>query len=268
MKRIYFSSLVLLLLISANMCHAQRYGYGNSSYGFGNFWNMDPYKSRFYEIGFASGVVRPSFEVSYLTVDSKGRQSEKKAYGNSRMKYNLGIVSTGSFQLAKLSSKSALALNVGGQATFAALSFTDKDLNIKGGSPFTFDWNVYNITFPFSLDIKVGAEGASDRSLKSMYTFGAGAALRTFIFEMGSDDVGLMQVSPFLKVEAGYFAGIAFKLRAQYFIGSQVWSEDDFDFNVVENAAPDSKPFFRLSSGGDLVFSLILMPFSRAWDEY
>ncbi|MBS1779755.1 MAG: hypothetical protein JST70_10560 [Bacteroidetes bacterium] len=126
------------------------------------------------------------------------------------------------------------------------------------------------IYFPVSLDFKYGADAIYTRNLKSMFNIGFGAY--PYICE-SSRQSGYIGVTPFVKAEFGFFAGIAMKIRATCSLKSMNYDEDgSYEIptqyhnsygNIVRS--PDIQGTYTIQGSPDLILSLVILPFSRKW---
>lgn len=231
----------------------------------GGFMNIDPYKSRFNEIGILAGIGAPMCKAYYYISDNRGGVREKSVTARAKTSLNYGIsIGTGA-HLAKLGENKSLAFNFGVIMLFSKVSISNNELKIKNGTGFKEELELLRSGIPISLDYKSGAEAASDKYLKSMFTMGAGIAPR-FISEGFLGGYAIPSLSPFLKVEAGYYLGVAFKLRAMYFFGEQLWMDSYFLDAVTSDELPAYGASYRLSTQGEFQLSLIIMPYSGSWE--
>lgn len=256
---------VFLLLLSSGIAKAQFYGGYSPFMSSYRFWEIDPYKNRFNEIGFVGGFLAPTCEAYYYIVDDNGDVREKKVTGKAKMSFNYGLTIGSGIHLAKIGEKSAIGLNIHMMMTYAKMSISSNELKIKNvGLPFEEKIELFKTSLPISIDFKSGAEAVSDKYLKSMFAFGAGISPRFVSYDVVSG-YAVPSISPFLKAEVGYFLGVAFKLRATYFIGEQVWDEYYFYNPMTSNQYGETS--YSLTSSGELLISLIVMPYSRTWED-
>lgn len=253
----------LLSIFIPGLVQAQ---FGYRPFDYSAFWTIDPYKYRFMEIGVINGITSPNCEITYYTSDNKGGFREKTARGKTGLKFNVGITVGAGIHLTRLGERSALGLNINMQYTLTRLTLSSDAFKIKDVIPFNEELDYSMSSIPISLDYKTGAEAVSDRYLRSSFAFGAGIAPRfVAVSHLGGEAAA--SVSPFLKVEAGYFVGLGFKLRMLYFVGKQTWDKGYLDSPVAPNAQIGYGGSYILSSTGEFLVSLIVMPYSRAWTD-
>lgn len=229
------------------------------------FLNVDPYKSRFNEIGIIAGIGSPVCKAYYYISDNKGGAREKSVTAKAKTSLNYGLSIGSGIHLATLSDDKSLALNIAATFVFSKASITNNELGIKNGTDFKEEVELLRSGIPISLDYKSGAEAASDKYLKSMFAMGAGIAPR-FISEGFLGGYAIPSLSPFLKVEAGYFLGVAFKIRGMYYFGEQVWSDTFFSDTVSSDQLNVYGSFYKLYSKGEFQLSLVIMPYSGSWE--
>lgn len=250
-----------VLLFVSSVSRAQFWGYGASP------WTMDwdkvakTYKGM--EIGISKGFMSPVFESYYFEEDGK-EFVEKKAITKGQLKYHWGFYYGFAIRLTEFDEKSALGMNIGLMYNVMEMTSGEKDV------PVGFGQNVPEVIFsyvalPISLDYKSGAEAAWNRYEKSMFSFGVGVAPK--FTTAGIAGNATARISPFVKGEFGYFVGLAFKLRATYFIGEQKFEDGPLSDDLFGNGFSfgSYSPDLSVTSGGELVISLIVMPFSRSW---
>lgn len=227
---------------------------------------IDPYRSRFDEIGFVTGYTTPTCEAFHFAPDDNGTVREKKVWGKAPGYFNYGGSVGAGLHIAKLSDKSSIALNLTVMGTYSKLNITNENIPIEKGFIFNQEVEMIRAFVSFGVDYKIGAEAMSDKTLKTMYTVGGGVIPQ---FEMIS---GASGISPYIKADAGYYLGFAMKIRAMYIIGEQNLYKSDFTVPVKNNPAPNQprqdKPYFQLTSGGSFLLSFIIMPFSYTWEDY
>lgn len=257
-------TIVIFSVFSSQQLLAQ---FGSGRYGMKNdmsdMW-LNPQKYKFCDISISTGTIPPTTNVTYLTGNGKGKSFENKTSGGVQFKYYAGLALTQAFNLARFTeSNSALHLSAGVQISIAQYSVVSDKMKLKNGMNFSIDREYINAIVPLGLDYKIGAEGAADQYLKTMFTLGAGAAL---IVNMdGGTEFMNVAGYPYVKAEVGYFAGIAMKLRLMYFIGEHTWYEGSFADDDVAGL-PNNSAQYSVTSPGLLQLSLVFMPWSRTWD--
>jgi hypothetical protein len=127
---------------------------------------------------------------------------------------------------------------------------------------------------PISIDFKTGGEAISCKQRRAMFTVGVGVQPSMIqLKEDGQDEIGnkppgkikvndpaasysRIRMASFVKVEAGFFAGIAFKLRYVAYFG---------EMGMIKESVKDSD--FRVKASGTFgsTISIIIMPFSMGW---
>lgn len=255
----------LMCMLFSHAAIAQFYSYSPMVHHNFSHWEIDPYKNRFNEIGIVAGIGSPTCKAYYYIADNKGRVREKSVTARAKTSLNYGLnVGTG-IHIARLNENKSLALNLGVIMLFSKVSISNNELKIKNGTVFNEELELLRSGIPISLDYKVGAEAASDKYLKSMFTMGAGISPR-FVSEGFLGGYAIPSLSPFVKVEAGYYLGVAFKIRAMYFFGEQLWNDSFFLNAITNDELPAYGATYRLSTQGEFLLSLIVMPYSGSWE--
>lgn len=162
------------------------------------------------------------------------------------------------FPLMHLGEKSKLALSFsfmynayiweGNFFNYSMLSDTLTDDNfIHGG---TIEYGL-----PIGFDYKWGSDAIFSKSERLCYSFGAGV-YPTMNLTIYRDAGGLkLNARPYIRAEAGFFAGICFKLRVTYMAGKL-----DYISNTINQ--PGNFEEAKFTSTGTTMFSLVLMPMS------
>ena len=122
------------------------------------------------------------------------------------------------------------------------------------------------IALPIGIDYKAGNDAIQTKRLAFGTSLGVGVMPNYNITTLtGVDSIkshGAFGFNPYAKIEVGFFAGICWKLRFMYTMG---------DVTLIDvNKATDyhiNGPF-KVTSNGNLMISLVLMPFSGGWYEH
>lgn len=132
---------------------------------------------------------------------------------------------------------------------------------------------VQTVGLPISLDYKVGCDAIFNRIYPGMYSIGVGvhpmvASVETNLYDIKALPI---KVSPFIKAEAGFYLGVAVKVRVMYTFLSNLKSYDgtipannDYVFKGGNSAQYSGK----LTTSGFLSVGLVINPFAAMWDKY
>jgi hypothetical protein len=114
---------------------------------------------------------------------------------------------------------------------------------------------------PIGIDYKYGCDAIMNKGEKLCASFGAGIfpSMDATIYH-GTNDLKF-HARPYLKAEAGLFAGICMKLRLTYIMGNVAY----FDYGKDD---PGNVEHGTFKSTGTAVLSLILMPMSWKFGSY
>ncbi|RYE22625.1 MAG: hypothetical protein EOP51_12795 [Sphingobacteriales bacterium] len=196
-------------------------------------------------------------------------------YSNSlQTTYLTGMKSTGStylylgsfFNVAKVASKSSVAIDVA--VSYTGFKFKQDSVTVQSYNKdslrfynmrFAEQFPVSIIAIPISIDFRTGGEATLSRENRTSFAIGAGLA-PSFV-NAETNDGSKMKVMPFMKVEAGFFAGMEFKLRAMAFLG-----EANYLDNKLAGTSDVVGVTSRKSEGPMGVnVALAIMPFSTKW---
>ncbi len=211
-----------------------------------------------YQVGYSYPISISNYKISLADTVIERTVKTKGGFG----------VTMGTYiPVAKFSEASQLAFSIDGlfnmliwdmepvnDVYYSGTSGYNKEYVITGGS--------MQIGVPLGLDLKFGCDAALEKSKGAGFTFGAGvmptAALTAYEGEAGA----VIRAQPYLKGELAVFAGICFKLRAVYAMG-----KFDYINATGEKSGYDDGEGVTLTNKSTLTLSLILMPFSWAWDK-
>lgn len=127
--------------------------------------------------------------------------------------------------------------------------------NSRTGTTESVGSGTIELALPVGASFKYGSDALMDKSERLCYSFGAGVYPSmdlTVYREVGGFN---FHVRPYIKAEAGIFAGICMKLRATYIMGN-------IDYISFGRDNPGDIEHTTFTSKGTTVLSLVLMPFS------
>jgi hypothetical protein len=170
------------------------------------------------------------------------------------------------FPVAKVSPKSAVTLDLA--FTYTGFTFKQDSITIQSYNKdssrfykagFAEEFPVSIMALPISIDFRTGGEATLSKENRTSFAIGAGVAPSYVTVE--TNDGGNIKVIPFIKAEAGFFAGMEFKLRAMVYLGDAKYID-----NKLANQADVVGVTARKSEGPMGVnVSLGIMPFSVKW---
>ncbi|MFI5196806.1 MAG: hypothetical protein ACHQD8_06930 [Chitinophagales bacterium] len=123
------------------------------------------------------------------------------------------------------------------------------------------------IALPIGIDYKIGNDAIETKRLAFGTSLGAGVMPNyniTTLTGPGADSVkshGAFGFNPYIKLEGSVFLGIAVKIRVMYTLG---------DVTLIDVNKPTDYRIngpFKVTSNGNLMISLVFMPFSGGWYE-
>lgn len=116
------------------------------------------------------------------------------------------------------------------------------------------------MALPVGVDYKTGCDAMFDKTKKGCASFGAGV-YPTFGVTVYQGSGGFkFKARPYIKGEIGFFAGICFKVRAMYVLGSIPYIDYGDKYAGYEETT-------SFKSKGTLNLSLVLMPMSWKWSK-
>ncbi|MCD6063983.1 MAG: hypothetical protein K0R82_1894 [Flavipsychrobacter sp.] len=277
-----FAKLSTLTLAFAGLAAAASAQYGYSHYGTYSAENgIEIFKTHQrasvgYCLNFASATLtqhyRNQIDPPYVEYFGPQVDSTETRTLNTDVNYSWGAVGGMYLPLAKLSSKSILALNIDVAINFMQFNVGETILSKKLG--LTEKIVGMNAGVPISIDFKSGGDAVLSKQYRSMFTFGIGANPCMYMMDYGpfvSSDESPFKMIPFVKAEVGIFAGIAFKLRGTAYLGTANYF-DATEQNSTEMGPEGERPFDESSVrlvGKNYGYSLALlvMPFSWNWES-
>jgi hypothetical protein len=156
--------------------------------------------------------------------------------------------------LGRISEKSALALDFGVSATL--FTFRHDTLITPGGAEVQQEIPITMINVPISFDFKTGGEVSLNKEHRTVFAAGIGVAPA-----MIQNDIAMrIGATPFLKVEAGFLAGMVFKVRGMLYLGQGKY---------VNDKEIASGPWLTRRSSGPLGGSIgiAIVPFAFGWEK-
>ena len=127
-------------------------------------------------------------------------------------------------------------------------------------------------SIPLGISYKVGCDAIESKRLALCAAFGAGIIPQMNMTNLESINQFSTQygwgVTPYAKIDLGFFAGICWKVRFMYTYGKV----NLFDANAPIPGSTPSAPRltdgpFGFSSTSDFMVSLVIMPFAAGWRE-
>ena len=147
-------------------------------------------------------------------------------------------------------------------------TLTDSDEPLAGFS--------YQAALPLGVEYKVGCDAAVlTKRLAMCATFGAGVIPQMYMSNLSTvttfDNQFNFGVTPYAKIEGGFFLGWCMKLRLMYTMGRV----NLFDANkAIPSAISSNNPLHPMTDGpfgfhtnSNFMVTLVLMPFSHKWPE-
>lgn len=160
-----------------------------------------------------------------------------------------------SFPVARISERSGFNIEVG--FSYTGFTFTHDTIRVPDGKVLKQDLPVSIISAPISFDFKTGGESSLNKSDRVLFSAGIGVA-PSYLSAEGSESS--IRAIPFAKLEAGFFAALAFKLRGMMYLGQANYINVNGEGATVPGITTQS------SSGQyGFMVGLSVMPFSYQW---
>lgn len=223
-------------------------------------------------LGAGKYFTQQKFDFTYI-VPKDG--SEINVIKNAKVKSGITAGLDFHFPVSRLSKASVASISAG--INVAMAKFSHDTIQFGGtGSNLLYmkERNMMMIGVPISIEFKTGGDALSNKARRTMFTAGVGIQPSMIqITEGGQDSIGIpnpkrvkvndpsasyshIKVAPFVKLEAGFFAGIAFKIRYVGYFG---------EMGLITESVKDSDFKVKTTGGYGSTVSLILMPFSMGW---
>lgn len=204
-------------------------------------------------IGYGQHFVYNTLDVQYRTNDVVDTSFKATLKSTAPM---VGFLNF-NFPLAKVSRKSAFTLDIGFSYTAFTLKYDSVMIN-RDSLALTEEFPVSIMALPISFDFKTGGEATLSKENRLLFTAGIGVAPAYVMADINPE--AKIKAMPFVKIEAGFFAGLAFKLRGLAYIGNARYIDDEGAQSKVPGITS------RVSGGGfGYTISLGVMPFSYKW---
>jgi hypothetical protein len=116
------------------------------------------------------------------------------------------------------------------------------------------------MALPVGVEYKYGCDGLQDKSKRFCYSVGMGVYPSMMLTTYHGTNDGKTRMLPYLKGEAGIFAGICFKVRAIYTFGNLKY----IDYTETSG---NMQSITSLTGKSSLTLSLVLMPMSWKWEK-
>ncbi len=264
---------VLCLLLAGSFSSdaqfgGQRYTFSYADAKAGGFYKM----FQRYTVGVSLRSASADFSVHYKE-NISGAPSLYKSLDTSMEKTvstipdkSAGLFLEGFSPIAQLDEQSILAISYGGYVDFFQFKIGDANV-IPGDGAVTKDVTGNIGAVLIGLDYRIGGDAFLDKSRRGMFNIGAGISpsFMSVTYEpLHDQDPGTkFKMIPYIKAEAGFFLGIAFKVRGEMMFGKPVYLNTTSEAN-------DTRLDVRMKGGMyGFRLSLALMPYSWDWgSEY
>ena len=264
-------SAVLLILLSATSGYAQfshhYYGGGMSDYDRSVRGGYQKYMQRGtigYHMRFSSAELTAHYRDGLSGVPTIFRHIDTTVTLKIKSQGSWGAFDESYIPLVSLDENSVMGLDVGAFGEFLKFK-VGEFAPVPGEAEVTDDMQGIAGGFLIGVDYRVGGDAVLDKSKRGMFNVGAGfsPSFMALRYAPLNEVIPPMQFKmiPYLKAEAGFFLGIAFKVRAEMMFGKMTY------FDVT---GKDEDSQMDISMKGKITgfrLSLGLMPYSWHWGE-
>jgi hypothetical protein len=216
-----------------------------------NTEQKNPIKGKLYKrlsLGYGMHFVNNTLDVTY----SENSTTAKRTL-NIKGEESMAVFLSTFFELGRISDNSAIALDLG----VAANMFTFRhDTLITKAGPVQQDIPITFLAVPISIDFKTGGEVTLNKEQRTVFSGGIGIAPSMIQNDIGSR----IGAAPFVKLEAGFLAGMVFKVRGMLYMGQARYINDE---------ALTSGPYTSRKSSGPFGASvgIVIVPFAFGWEK-
>ncbi|MBS1688973.1 MAG: hypothetical protein JSS96_09630 [Bacteroidetes bacterium] len=217
-----------------------------------------------YDIGFSFAFASADYKDHYTTVDMNGDLFDTTLRRKLVAKPVYGLSFSTYFPVAGMGENSILAIAVGVRGN--VYKWNTGNVVLGPNYTYNYDYLTMDMGVPISVDMKWGCDAMLDKSTRTCFTIGIGGqptylmtGTPTGINTDGSVSLAgsnVFKVQPFIKAEAGFFAGICFKVRAMYNFANIKYLDMSGDNEQIS-----------LQGTSNFNLSIVLMPFSWDWGK-
>lgn len=217
-----------------------------------------------YDIGFSFAFASANYTDHYTSVDMNGDLFDTTLRRKLVAKPVYGVMASTYFPIAGMGENSILAIGLGVRANL--YKWNTGNVMLGANYTYNYDYLTMDMGVPISVDMKWGCDAMLDKSNRTCFTFGIGAQPTYFMTGtptgLNSDGSialsgsNIVKVQPFIKAEAGFFAGICFKVRAMYNFANVKYLDMTSDNEQI-----------ALQGTSNFNLSIVLMPFSWDWGK-
>lgn len=211
-------------------------------------------------VGVGKHLIPGRADLHYKGLDTLGNPIDTNFHIGVHSRHSFVLYGGTYFPFVLISDNSVLAFSVEFLGSYSDLTLDSVFFNPK--SLYKKSESIIMLGIPISLDFKTGGDIPLNKTKRQMFTIGGGILVGgTNNFRSSEKQVPFVPI-PFLKLEAGVFAGIALKLRATAYFG---------DANYIDrktgNIFGNDELYTKTRSGYGYDISLIIMPFSPGWQS-
>ena len=210
-------------------------------------------------VGVGKHFINGSAKLHYIGPDSSGtRQIDTNIDTKVRAKHSFVVYGGTFFPIALISDQSIIAFSVEFLGSYNDLTLDS--VVFRPGEIYKKSESIVMLGVPLSIDFKTGGDVSLSKAQRGMFGIGGGVLAGGTSSYVDQTAQAPFKFIPFIKAEVGYFAGIAFKLRAVAYFG-----DANFIDRVTGNIYGNDQLFTTVKSGYGFQVSLNILPFSYGW---
>jgi|GEM_PF-1245587 len=217
-----------------------------------------------YDIGYSFVFGSAHYTDHYIAVDGNGDLFDTTFRKTLVAKPIYGLMFNTYFPLASMGDNGVLAIGLGIRANL--YKWNTGDVSLGSNYTYNYDYLTMDMGVPISIDMKWGCDAMLDKSTRTCFTIGVGGQPTYFATGVPSGinadgsvalaGSNVVKITPFVKAEAGFFAGICFKVRAIYNFANIKYLDMTGDNEQIS-----------LKGTSNFNLSIVLMPFSWDWGK-
>lgn len=165
------------------------------------------------------------------------------------------------FPITLVSDNSMLVLNIELYASVTKLSYDS--IAVTARKNIMIPYETYRAGMPVSIEYRIGGDVLLNKSSKTIIGIGGGLCPQIIKSDDYNKQIPIL-ITPFIKGELGFFAGLAFKVRAMYYWGTYHYGITE-EYGLFDTPNNYTKAEFNGASGFSI--SLVAMPFSFLWNK-
>lgn len=254
--------LACLLLLLPIVCIAQRYRTSFEDYYMQKSIDSRRAFQRMY-IGFGKQFVTGKATFAYNGYDPVANEYYHDTSSKSVKTKRSWTFFVGTYiPVAIVTDKSMIDVSIELNASIFDISYDS--LKVLGPRQYLSPVTSFRAGIPICVEYRSGGDITLNKNDKGMFLLGAGI-MPCIVNSEDADIIVPYKAMPFIRAEAGFFAGLAFKVRATAFLGkSKYWHATSYD---ITHTYVKDQMLQTIEGSNGYNLSLIIMPFSGSWNR-